>query len=186
MRWRIPALAFVVFLALLAGVCWPPESEGRTPCGPHLAACLAALHEFGLDDPPWVLHAFDATMRCESQYANVRGNIDGRDRGVWQINAAWHPEVSDAQAFDPAWASRWAAWQWASGRAWLWACWEPERWGPSWQLTRPGTPREFPAPGWREARRRALIVNEFWLPALQPLPSAPSRRIVPWWKWATP
>jgi peptidoglycan hydrolase-like protein with peptidoglycan-binding domain len=33
---------------------------------------------------------------------NTTGNHPpSRDRGLWQINSYWHPEVSDAQAFDP-------------------------------------------------------------------------------------
>lgn len=32
----------------------------------------------------------------------IRGGQDPRDRGVLQINSYWHPEVSDACAFDPA------------------------------------------------------------------------------------
>lgn len=44
-----------------------------------------------------------------------------RDRGLWQINSHWHPEVTNAQAYDPATAARaaytishggkdWSAW----------------------------------------------------------------------------
>jgi hypothetical protein len=41
-----------------------------------------------------------------------------RDRGLWQINSYWHPEVSDAQAFDPQ-ACAAAAWRISShGAAW--------------------------------------------------------------------
>lgn len=52
-----------------------------------------------------------------------------RDRGLWQINDHWHPEVSDAQAFNPAQAAvaayrisshgtSWTAWStWKSGAA---------------------------------------------------------------------
>ncbi len=31
-----------------------------------------------------------------------------RSRGVWQISDCWHPEVTDAQAFDVIWATHWA------------------------------------------------------------------------------
>ena len=52
---------------------------------------------------------------------NTAGNHPAsRDRGLWQINDFWHPEVSDAQAFDPVacamaahrvWAANgWHAW----------------------------------------------------------------------------
>jgi hypothetical protein len=41
--------------------------------------------------------------KCESSLNNqaVNTNKDGsRDRGLYQINDRWHPEVTDAQAFD--------------------------------------------------------------------------------------
>lgn len=37
------------------------------------------------------------------------------DRGILQINSYWHSEVTDAQAFDPAWSFRWAYPQTAQG-----------------------------------------------------------------------
>lgn len=38
---------------------------------------------------------------------NAGGTAPGsRDRGLWQINDRWHPEVSDACAFDPVCATR--------------------------------------------------------------------------------
>lgn len=52
-----------------------------------------------------------------------------RDRGLWQINSHWHPEVSDAAAFNPATAAvaayrisshgtSWSAWStWKNGAA---------------------------------------------------------------------
>lgn len=48
-----------------------------------------------------------------------------RDRGLWQINAHWHPEVSDAAAFDPAQAAQAAYRISAGGRDWgQWATWK--------------------------------------------------------------
>ena len=52
-----------------------------------------------------------------------------RDRGLWQINSHWHPEVTDAAAYDPAQAAAaayrishagrdWSAWStWTNGKA---------------------------------------------------------------------
>jgi hypothetical protein len=40
----------------------------------------------------------DATLVNHDRWHSV-------DRGLWQINNHWHPEVSDAQAFDPAQAA---------------------------------------------------------------------------------
>jgi peptidoglycan hydrolase-like protein with peptidoglycan-binding domain len=44
-----------------------------------------------------------AESNGQTDAVNVTGNTPpSRDRGVWQINDYWHPEVSDAEAFDPA------------------------------------------------------------------------------------
>jgi peptidoglycan hydrolase-like protein with peptidoglycan-binding domain len=50
---------------------------------------------------------------------NTAGNHPpSRDRGLWQINDYWHPEVSDAQAFDPQ-ACAAATWRISShGASW--------------------------------------------------------------------
>jgi len=50
-----------------------------------------------------------AVAEAESGFnpAAVNTNTDGtRDRGLYQINEKWHPEVSDAQAFDPSYAAQ--------------------------------------------------------------------------------
>lgn len=36
------------------------------------------------------------------------GFVDERDRGLAQINSFWHPDVSDDEAFDPAFCIPWA------------------------------------------------------------------------------
>ncbi len=56
--------------------------------------------------------------RCESQLDHQAvgdGNLTCastkkpmRSRGIWQINECGHPEINDAQAFDPAWSTDWA------------------------------------------------------------------------------
>jgi len=63
--------------------------------------------EYGI--PP---DLFVAQLDLESGLnpAAVGRNTDGSwDRGIAQINNRWHPEVTDAQAFDPAFAVPWAA-----------------------------------------------------------------------------
>jgi len=48
--------------------------------------------------------------RCENQKLDPKAvniNKDGsRDRGLFQINDKWHPEVTDEQAFDPVFSTR--------------------------------------------------------------------------------
>lgn len=59
--------------------------------------------------------------------AAVNVNADrtrSRDRGLWQINDRWHPEVSDAQAFNPATAAAAAYRISKAGADWSpWATW---------------------------------------------------------------
>lgn len=48
-----------------------------------------------------------------------------RDRGLWQINDRWHPEVSDAEAFNPAQAAREAYRISSGGMSWSpWSTWK--------------------------------------------------------------
>ena len=56
---------------------------------------------------------------------NEAGNVPpSRDRGLWQINSYWHPEVSDREAFDPVQCGRAAYRISKSGADWHpWATW---------------------------------------------------------------
>jgi len=45
----------------------------------------------------------------ETGFRNIGERGGGQGRGVFQIDAGEHPDVSDAQAFDPVWAADWAA-----------------------------------------------------------------------------
>lgn len=52
--------------------------------------------------------------KCENRplnptLVNTRNNkpSHSRDRGIFQINDYWHPEVSDAQAFDVEFSTKW-------------------------------------------------------------------------------
>jgi hypothetical protein len=50
-----------------------------------------------------------AVAEAESGFdpAAVNTNTDGtRDRGLYQINEKWHPEITDAQAFNPEFAAQ--------------------------------------------------------------------------------
>ena len=56
-------------------------------------------------------------------YYESRWNPDadnGYDRGIVQINRKSHPEVTDAQAFDPIWAMNWAADEIVAGKISQW------------------------------------------------------------------
>lgn len=49
----------------------------------------------------------------------VGKNSDGsRDRGLWQFNSRWHPEISDAEAFNPGTAAKAAYRVSSGGKSW--------------------------------------------------------------------
>ena len=64
---------------------------------------------------------------CESSLgrAIVNKNNDKRkttDRGIWMINDYWHSEVTDAQAYDNDWATRWTINRIKAGYLYEWNC----------------------------------------------------------------
>ena len=66
--------------------------------------------------------------KCESQLnpnaVNAHNNspASSKDRGVFQINDHWHPEVSDEVAFDVRLATEWTMWRIESGYQHEWVC----------------------------------------------------------------
>ena len=50
-----------------------------------------------------------AVAECEggTDIPDRRGRVDNRDRGIFQINSRWHPQVTDEQANNPEWATKW-------------------------------------------------------------------------------
>lgn len=58
----------------------------------------------------------------ESRYQNIRGTIDSRDRGVYQISSYWHPEITDDCAFDVQCSTLFFVKEYKAGKAHLtWA-----------------------------------------------------------------
>lgn len=56
-------------------------------------------------DPDLAMRVAKAESALNPDAVNV--NKDGsRDRGIFQINDKWHPEVTDGQAFDPVWSTQ--------------------------------------------------------------------------------
>lgn len=63
--------------------------------------------------------------RCESSLNKwaVGVNSDSIDRGVFQINSKWHPEVSPDVAFDVYASARWTNEMINNGQGHQWTCW---------------------------------------------------------------
>jgi len=69
--------------------------------------------------------------KCESRLdcEAVNTNADGsRDRGLFQINSKWHPDVTDAQAFDPIFSTQFFCKAFKAGNLSWWkatkGCWK--------------------------------------------------------------
>jgi hypothetical protein len=74
---------------------------------------------------PEIADTLIALADCESDFRpDVRGVVDKRDRGLYQINSYWHPEVSDECAFSVACSTKFTADMIRDGQGWQWACWD--------------------------------------------------------------
>jgi len=69
--------------------------------------------------------------KCESSLNPKRTNVnapDSIDRGIFQINSKWHPEVTEAQAFDVEFSTRFFCKAFKSGNLSWWnaskKCWD--------------------------------------------------------------
>lgn len=64
-----------------------------------------------------------ATLTCESHLKPDAIGDQGTSFGIAQIHLPAHPNISKAQALDPAFAIRWTAQQFAQGHQAMWTCW---------------------------------------------------------------
>ena len=64
-----------------------------------------------------------ATMKCESGLNNLAIGDHGNSYGIAQIFLKAHPEVTIAEAQDPAFASEFMAKEFSKGNARIWTCW---------------------------------------------------------------
>lgn len=65
-----------------------------------------------------------ALAQCESNGNAGAIGDNGNSRGLYQIHRVYWPEITDAEAFDPAWATEWTVQRVQEGRGYLWSCWE--------------------------------------------------------------
>ncbi len=60
----------------------------------------------------------------ESQHHSEASGDGGESRGLWQINKDWHPEVSDACAYDVPCSTAWSLHRIRAGYADEWSTWK--------------------------------------------------------------
>lgn len=64
-----------------------------------------------------------AVIDCESSF-KPKAVSPTHDSGIAQIHLAAHPDITRAQAFDPAFAIPWMAKQWSKGHQRMWSCYK--------------------------------------------------------------
>ncbi len=121
----VAALTFLIMGALVAGDSPAPALASAGPITAELTAGYA--YKAGFRGPGLVLAVAVAAPESGYDPASVGTNPptsgcpNGRDRGLWQINDCYHPDVSDQCAFDPACAAD-AAFR-ISGGGTVWTPW---------------------------------------------------------------
>ena len=66
----------------------------------------------------------DWIVTHESQHHPEATGDGGESRGLWQINKAWHPEVSDACAYNIACSTDWSLERIRAGHVDDWSTWK--------------------------------------------------------------
>jgi hypothetical protein len=66
----------------------------------------------------------DWIVTHESQHHPEATGDGGESRGLWQINKAWHPEVSDACAYNVACSTDWSLERIRAGHVVEWSTWK--------------------------------------------------------------
>lgn len=61
---------------------------------------------------------------CESRLRPIEGRIDPRDRGWFQINSHYHPQITDECAYDLECSANYTALLISQGKGYLWNCWK--------------------------------------------------------------
>lgn len=91
------------------------QQQGWTTGSLKTFASSTAI-EYGLN-----VILFMKVITCESHWNPTAISQTG-DYGVSQINLHFHPDISQAEAFDPKFSIQWMAQQWLHGNAYYWVC----------------------------------------------------------------
>ena len=95
--------------SVMLGHTSPVPAPGRAPVVQSTANSTAAMTAVAGTAASAGFTGYGLTVAVAVGRAESGGRADAvgivgdgsRDRGIWQINDRWHPEVSDACAFDP-------------------------------------------------------------------------------------
>jgi len=73
--------------------------------------------------PDYLVRLAKCESKLDPKVVNTKGNSPAsRDRGVFQINDYWQRQVTDEQAFDVEWSTKWTMKRINQGDQHLWSC----------------------------------------------------------------
>jgi hypothetical protein len=94
----------------------PPTPHGRLAVRAYVQSAARAT---GVDP-----HIAEWIVAHESRHRPEAIGDGGESRGLWQINKAWHPEVSDACAYDVTCSTGWSLDRIRAGYLDEWSTWK--------------------------------------------------------------
>lgn len=137
----------ISLLAIVVAACFPSANTELKPppVAEYSVVEIAHAEEHPLNIKEWspdeveaeaykvaTEHKLDADLfvrvvHCESHGVKDAIGDNGTSFGAVQIHAPSHPEISQEQAENPAFALEWMAEQWSAGRAGMWSCYRKLR-----------------------------------------------------------
>ena len=96
----------------------------RAMIAPHGRLAVRAYVQSAAKDAGVNPRVADWIVTHESQHHPDATGDGGESRGLWQINKAWHPEVSDACAYDVTCSTRWSLERIRDGYVDEWSTWK--------------------------------------------------------------
>jgi hypothetical protein len=115
----------------------PEEVKKESKAPEEKKACLAPekvkslirniAEEEGFSDVNLLIRIAQAESQLDPKNSNDKGNYppDSIDRGLFMINDYWHKEVTDEQAYDPYFSTRWTIKKIRSGGISAWDASKP-------------------------------------------------------------
>jgi hypothetical protein len=114
-EFRVPGGPVPAHVALL---------PARLMIAPHGRLAVRAYVQSAAKDAGVDPRVADWIVTHESQHHPEATGDGGESRGLWQINKAWHPEVSDSCAYDVTCSTRWSLERIRDGYVDEWSTWK--------------------------------------------------------------
>ena len=102
----------------------PPSAQFKATSAPRGRSELRAYIQASAKDAGVSPRVAEWIVSHESRHHPEAIGDGGESRGLWQINKAWHPEVSDACAYNIACSTDWSLERIRAGHIDEWSTWK--------------------------------------------------------------